>query len=60
MSIPTGQQLKQARQEAGLTQEQAARMVWKTLNCWQKWEAGQRPVCPACWELFGIKSKRKR
>ena len=46
-----------ARKEAGLTQSAAARLVHKSLRCWQQWEAGDRAMCPAVWELFHIKSR---
>jgi len=52
MKSPTPEQIKAARANAGLTQSQAALMVYKTLNAWQKWEAGDRDMDPAVWELF--------
>lgn len=47
-----------ARQRAGLTQTQAADLVHTTCRVWQQWEAGERGMHPAFWELFQLKSKR--
>ena len=55
MKSPTPEQIKAARANAGLTQSQAALIVYKTLNAWQKWEAGQREMDAALWEPFLIK-----
>jgi DNA-binding transcriptional regulator YiaG len=59
LTIPTPAQIKAARIEAGLTQPECARMVWVTINCWQKWESGERPANMACWQLFNIKLAAK-
>jgi len=55
MKSPTPEQIKAARANAGLTQSQAALLVYKTLNAWQKWEAGDREMDAAIWELFLLK-----
>lgn len=34
-------ELKQARREAGLTQEEAAALVYISTSNWRKWETGQ-------------------
>ena len=52
---PTPAQIRAARQEAGLTQTQAAAMVHTTCRVWQQWEAGDRKMHPAFWELWCIK-----
>lgn len=49
--------IKAARIAAGLTQTKAAALLYKTCRIWQMWEAGERPMCPALWELFLIKTK---
>jgi len=54
--IPTPSAIVTARKEAGLTQTAAAALVHKSLRAWQQWEAGDRAMCPAVWELFQIKS----
>lgn len=58
---PTPDQVRDARQRAGLTQEAAAALVHTTLRTWQQWEAeagtpGHRSMHPAFWELFTIKT----
>ena len=45
------------REAAGLTQSQAAGLVHGSLRTWQQWEAGDRSMHPAFWELFCIKAK---
>lgn len=41
---------------ASLTQAEAAKLVYSSLNAWSKWERGERKMHPAIWELFQIKS----
>ncbi|KVP75210.1 hypothetical protein WJ96_05485 [Burkholderia ubonensis] len=53
---PTPCEIKLAREAAGLTQTKAAALLYKTCRVWQMWEAG-RPMDPAYWELFLIKTK---
>jgi len=60
---PTPEQIKQARESAGLTQTQAAELIYKGLRTWQGWESangssGHRNMDPAFWELFLLKTKR--
>lgn len=52
---PTPAEVKAARESAGLTQEGAAKLIHCTLRGWQEWEAGNRKMHPAFWELFRIK-----
>jgi putative transcriptional regulator len=52
---PTPLEIESARKAAGLSQAAAAKLVHATLNAWQKWEAGDRRMHPAFWELFRIK-----
>jgi len=60
MNKPTPTEIRAAREAAGLTQTQAAALLHSALRAWQRWEAGDRAMHPAFWELFEIKSKRKR
>jgi putative transcriptional regulator len=60
MKTPTPQQIARTRNNAGLTQTQAAEMVHRNLRTWQKWENDESQIDPACWELFTIKLKEKR
>lgn len=43
-----------ARRAAGLTQEQAAKVIGATRRAWQCWEGGQRNMPPAKLQLFEI------
>jgi DNA-binding transcriptional regulator YiaG len=51
--LPTD--IRAAREAAGLTQAGAAALLYKTTRVWQMWEAGDRGMDPAFWELFRIK-----
>lgn len=53
---PSPVEIRQARIAAGLTQTQAAATVHTICRTWQQWEAGDRHMHPAFWELFRIKS----
>lgn len=53
---PAPEQVKSARISAGLTQTAAAALVYSTCRAWQQWEAGDRRMHPAFWELFRLKS----
>ena len=55
MNKPNPIKIRQARIQSGLTQKAAADLVHVTLNAWQKWESGERPINMAAWELFLIK-----
>lgn len=62
-SNPTPDEVRSAREAAGLTQTQAAELVRGTLRAWQGWEApagqpGARRMHPGLWELFLIKIGR--
>lgn len=53
---PEPRAVVQARKEAGLNQTQAGAVVFSSLRAWQQWEAGDRPMHPALWELFRLKT----
>ena len=58
MKQPTPSEVKAARQEAGMTQEQAGELVHASKRTWQNWESeGKegRAIPLASWELFLIK-----
>lgn len=59
MQSPTPEQIKQSRMDAGLTQSQAAELIYKTTRAWQWWEAGDRQMDYALFELFLIKTKQE-
>lgn len=54
---PAPTAIKAAREAAGLTQAEAAALLYKTARAWQWWEAGDREMDPAHWELFLIKTR---
>jgi len=56
---PTPAEIKTARESVGLTQTEAADLVHTTCRTYQQWEAGDRRMHPAMWELFNIKIKRR-
>ena len=55
---PTPDELFGERFNARLTQTEAARLIPTSLRAWQQWEAGDRRMHPAFWELFRIKASR--
>lgn len=60
MKQPAPDEIRAGREAAGLTQSAAAALVHANLRSWQKWEAGERAMHPAFWELFLIKSGQQR
>ena len=57
---PAPEAIKAARAAAGLTQTQAAALIYCTLRGWQEWEGGKRAMHPAFFELFLHKTKQLR
>ncbi len=60
---PTPEEIRAAREAAGLTQTAAASLLYRTLRNWQQWESAKespdhRRMDPALWELFKIKTGR--
>jgi DNA-binding transcriptional regulator YiaG len=56
---PTPAEIVAARLAAGLSQTAAAALLHTTCRTWQQWEAGDRRMHPAFWELFLLKSRSK-
>ena len=61
---PTSTQIRAARESAGLSQEAAAALIYKTRSAWAQWEAREsssshRAMDAAFWELFLLKTKQK-
>jgi len=52
---PTPEEIRAARETAGLSQTAAGALVHTTCRTWQQWEAGDRRMHPAFFELFSIK-----
>lgn len=60
-SNPKPSEILAAREAAGLTQTQAAELIWGTLRAWQDWETDgdqNRRMHPGLFELFLIKTKQ--
>ena len=59
---PSPAEIRAAREAAGLTQSEAAKLVHANLRAWQRWEADEattetaRRMHPGLWELFRIKA----
>lgn len=56
MNNPTTDQIKKARENAGLTQTCAAELIYKKLLAWQRYESGDRNMDYALYELFMLKT----
>lgn len=57
---PTPAEIRDARTNAGLTQEQAAELVYSSDRLWRYWEGGQHRMPPGLFELFLIKVDQQR
>lgn len=51
-SNPTPEQVRAARESAGLTQTKAGELIFGTRRTWADWEGGARKMPPAAWHLF--------
>lgn len=60
MKSPTSDEIKRSRAAIGYTQEQAAAVIHCHAYTWQKYELGSREMHPAFWELWQLKTKRRR
>jgi DNA (cytosine-5)-methyltransferase 1 len=49
---PAPDEIRQAREAAGLSQKDAAWLVHSSPRSWEKWEQGERRMHAAFWELF--------
>lgn len=52
---PEPDEIKKARIRSGQTQTYCAMLVHTTCRVWQQWEAGDRRMHPAFWDLFKSK-----
>jgi putative transcriptional regulator len=52
--------VRKRRKAVGLSQSAAAHIVHSGLRTWQQWEAGERRMHPAFWELFQLKTEVAR
>lgn len=56
--MPTPTDIRNARLDAGLTQRQAAELVYVTERQWRNYESNASTAMPmGYWELFRIKTK---
>ena len=55
---PTKEELIAARERADLTPADAAKLIYSTTKSWERWEAGERTMHPAMFELFELKAAR--
>ena len=55
-STPTPAAIKNIRVALGLTQTDAANLIYTTCRNWQKWEQGENRMHPAFFELFLLKT----
>lgn len=53
---PTRAEVRAVREQAGLTQTQAAALLFLNPGVWSKWETGRFFMHPALFELFKIKT----
>lgn len=55
-AAPSPDEVKNARNSVGLSQQEAGALVYVGTRTWQKWEYGERKMHPAFWELFILKT----
>ena len=53
--VPTKKEVKAARVAAGLTQAQAAELIFKGWQVWALYESGKTKMDAAYWQLFNLK-----
>lgn len=56
IASPSPGEVRALRKAARLTQTEAGKLVHVGLRAWQQWEAGERSMHSAFWELFIIKT----
>lgn len=54
----TAREVKKLRENAQLTQKQAAELVHVEARSWQRWEHGERQMTQAHYELFLFKTQQ--
>jgi transcriptional regulator with XRE-family HTH domain len=65
MILPTPDEIRRAREEVGLTERQAAKLVHVSPNAWQRYEASTTSehyllIPGAAWELFLLRTEKLR
>lgn len=56
-STPKPGEIREFREAHGLTTAAAGELVHVTSSAWERWEAGERPMHPAFFELARIKMR---
>lgn len=56
---PMPADIRALREQAGITQSDAAKRVCVTLRTWQRWEAGDRAISPGHWRLCKMRIRAK-
>jgi DNA-binding XRE family transcriptional regulator len=56
---PTAEEVVQLRQNAGMSQAEAAKSVHASRVAWSQWETGERPMHPVFWRLFRVAVSKK-
>lgn len=54
---PTPEMVRAARTQLGLTEKEAAALVFRREQAWRDWESGQRRMGPGDWVLFRIRTR---
>lgn len=57
---PTPDEIREARQALGLTQEQAAAVVLHSKRAWEKWEQAERAMHPIIWWAFKKRARAQK
>ena len=57
MKNPDKLTIKSTRLLFGYTQKEAASLIYSCERTWRQWEAGERKMHPAFFELFNKKAK---
>lgn len=57
IELPDPEQVVEKRLSHGLTTQECANMVLKSLSTWANYESGRRPMDPTVWKLFCILTK---
>ena len=55
---PSKEEVRSAREAAGLTMKDAAALVGRHHNRWTEYEGGVYPMPPPLWELFLVKTNQ--
>lgn len=55
-NVPTPEQIRERRQSVKWSQSKAAEALHTSIRSYQQWEAGERRMHAAFWELFFIKT----